>query len=101
MSDIYKKHEGIKTTVGSYLKGVIFHKIHIAKRLYKSILDVELGDTSWLEDAVSIRHDCVHRAGYTKENNEVNVTVNSMNELIEKCIVFGEDVNSQVLFHSL
>ena len=97
MSDVYKKHEKIQLIVGNYLKDMIFHKINKVNELYKSILGVELGDTLWLEEAVITRHDCAHRAGYTKEGSQVKITVESINKLIDKSIVFGENVNSEII----
>ena len=96
MSDVYKKHDRIRLIVGNYLKGIIFHKIKKVNTLYESILNVELGDTSWLEEAVITRHDCSHRAGYTKEGNRVKISIDSVKELINKSATFGEHVDSKI-----
>lgn len=95
-SEIYTRQENIKNIVGDYLKGIIFHKLKVAKRLYMSVLNIELGDIKWLTDAIEIRHHCTHRGGYDKKENKVCITKNSINELINNSLVFCERINSEV-----
>lgn len=82
MKDIYKKHEGLKLTVADYLKKLIFHRLDIIKPMYKSVLDCDFGNISWLFSAVKIRHDCVHRAGLDSNGNKVAITPESVKELV-------------------
>lgn len=93
--EIYKKHEDIQSIVGDYLKGLIFHKIKMVRRLYKSVLNIELGDISWLSGAITIRHHCTHRAGYDKQGKRVVLTVESTKELINKSIELGVEINTK------
>lgn len=94
-SNIYKKHEDIQNIVGDYLKGLIFHKIKMVRRLYKSILNIELGNISWLSGAIITRHHCTHRAGYDEQGNKVVLTVESTMKLINESIELGVEINSK------
>ena len=96
-SDIYTKQENIQKIVGDYLKGIIFHKLKVARRLYKSVLNTEFGDIKWLIDAIAIRHHCTHRCGRDKEGNKVDITADSINELINNSITFCQRINSEVI----
>lgn len=71
MSQLFEKRESIKDTVAGYLQKLIFHDLKKVKPMYKSVLGHDLGDIGWLFKAVSKRHDCVHRAGYGKDEEPV------------------------------
>ena len=92
MKDIYKKHEGLKLTVADYLKNLIFHRLDKIKPMYKSVLDCDFGNISWLFSAVKVRHDCVHRAGLDNNGNKVAITTESVKELV---------TNSKELVHRI
>ncbi|EGR2221646.1 hypothetical protein DZF72_28965 [Vibrio parahaemolyticus] len=92
MKDIYKKHEGLKLTVADYLKNLIFHRLDKIKPMYKSVLDCDFGNISWLFSAVKVRHDCVHRAGWDNNGNKVAITTESVKELV---------TNSRELVHRI
>ena len=86
MRDIYKKHEGLKLTVADYLKNLIFHRLDKIKPMYKSVLDCDFGNISWLFSAVKVRHDCVHRAGWDNNGKKVVITTESVKELVDSSI---------------
>lgn len=94
-SEIYNNHDDIQSIVGDYLKGLTFHKIKIVRRLYKSVLNIELGNISWLSGAITIRHHCTHRAGYDKQGNKIVLTVESTRNLINKSTDLGVTINSK------
>jgi hypothetical protein len=97
LSEVYSKQDNIQNIVGDYLKGIIFHKIKIAASLYKSVLNIDLGEIKWLTNAIAIRHHCTHRAGYDKQGKKVDVTQYSIDELITKSLSFCERINSAVI----
>lgn len=84
LKEIFEEQEKLKITVATYLKGVIFHNLEKVKILYKNVLDFEFGDISWLFKAVVIRHHCVHRAGYDQENNKIELSVETLRELVTR-----------------
>jgi predicted RNA-binding Zn-ribbon protein involved in translation (DUF1610 family) len=93
---LFEKKESIKIDLTKYLNGLIFHNIDKTRGLYKSVLGVEFGNAKWLEDAVLVRHDCVHRAGYTKEGEEVDLDSNSVGQLAQKSLEFVTMVDREI-----
>lgn len=84
MSQIFKQQEQIKETVSKYLHGLIFHRLNTIKPMYKNVLGHDFGDIAWLSRAVKKRHDCVHRAGYTVEGDQVLFEKNEIEDLIKR-----------------
>lgn len=82
LKEIYEKQSTLKVTVSMYLKGLIFHDLKKIKPMYKAVLGHDFKDISWLFEAVKIRHDCVHRAGYDKDGNKVSLTTDTIVDLL-------------------
>lgn len=96
VNEIYVQHSNIKSTVATYLKGIIFHNMRKIKPMYSEVLSFDFGDISWLFRAVRVRHDCVHRAGYDKEGTPVTVSVESIKELVNNCRTVAEKIDAHV-----
>ncbi|MBL1433651.1 MAG: hypothetical protein COB94_009470 [Gammaproteobacteria bacterium] len=101
LKEIYEENEKLKITVARYLKSLIFHKIKNIKPMYKCVFEFDFGDISWLMEAIECRHDCVHRAGYNKSDEKVNVTVESVRKLMNKCRVLSVEISSHVIGNRL
>ena len=84
LKEIFEEQEKLKLTVATYLENLIFHDLKKVKPMYRDVLDCEFGDIGWLFKAVTIRHHCVHRAGYDKENTRVELSVDILRELVIK-----------------
>lgn len=96
LKDIYQKHQGLKITVATYLKDLIFHDLKKVKPMFKDVLDCDFGDISWLFTAVNIRHHCVHRAGLDKDGNRVNISHASIKELIDKSNLLVDLIEAEI-----
>lgn len=83
MSQLFEKRESIKDTAAGYLQKLIFHDLKKVKPMYKSVLGHDLGDIGWLFKAVSKRHDCVHRAGYDKDQKPLTFAEDEVAILIQ------------------
>ena len=44
LKEIFEKQEGLKLTVATYLKDLIFHDLKKVKPMYKEVLDCEFRD---------------------------------------------------------
>ena len=97
LKEIYQTHENLKIIIASYLKGLIFHRLDKIKPMYKMVMGIDFGDISWLFEAVKIRHDCVHRAGYDKEGEKVSITKDSILKLSNKCDNFCENIARRII----
>ena len=52
---------------------VLFHKIDKTMEMYKKVLGCKIHYTSKVKLIIDIRHDIVHRNGYTKENEVIDI----------------------------
>ena len=83
MKEIFEKHSSLESTVASCLKDLIFHELKVVKPMFRTVLGHDFGDIGWLFKAVSLRHDCVHRAGYDKENKRIDLSEENISILLE------------------
>lgn len=97
MKEIFARREGLSNEIGAYLKEQIFHNVIKVRTLYKNVLGIDLGAIDWLEKAVRTRHDCVHRAGYTKDGEPVEITDESLRLLVTQCQALAHHVDDRVL----
>lgn len=95
--ELFAKRENLKNELSQYLKDLIFHDIEKVKPMYWSVFDIDFGDIDWLFKAVSLRHHCVHRSGYDKDGNEVPLTKDSIEELINKSSELIHKIESMVI----
>lgn len=84
LQQLFQKQNAIEQVVASYLQDMIFHNIKKVKPMFKDVLNVDFGNVPWLFKAVSLRHDCVHRAGYDKNGNPVRIYEETVNALLEQ-----------------
>lgn len=96
LKEIFEKQSTLKVTVATYLKDLIFHDLKKIKPMFKDVLGHDFGDISWLFKDVMKRHDCVHRAGYTKDGEVIEVSKKSVLELLEKVENLAESVETTV-----
>lgn len=79
------------------MKDLIFHDIAKVKLMFLSVLEIDFGEITWLYEAVAIRHHCVHRAGYDKSGEEVQLTFASIEKLINEAANLVRDVENSIL----
>lgn len=96
LREIYQEKETLKVTVASYLKDLIFHDLKKIKPMYGAVLNHKFSDLSWLFKAVEIRHHCVHRAGYNKDGEKVEISVKSIADLLNHANDLAGEIDSTV-----
>lgn len=82
LNNIFVKKDNLRLIVANHLKELIFHKLEKVKPMFKAVLDCDLGDIGWLFKAIKTRHHCVHRAGLDKDGNQIDISIDSINQLI-------------------
>lgn len=82
LTDLVKDDKYVEKEISAYLSKFIFHRVDKIKLMFESVLGHKFGDLGWFGKAVSIRHDCVHRAGLTKEGEIVSISHDEIDELI-------------------
>lgn len=96
LKEVYEKHESLKLTVATYLRDLIFHDLAKVKPMFKDVLGCNFGDISWLFIAVKIRHHCVHRAGLDKDGNRVDLSEESIRNLVARAKALVHTVEASV-----
>tara|TARA_B100001063_G_C16728280_1_gene537751 strand:+ start:541 stop:1224 length:684 start_codon:yes stop_codon:yes gene_type:complete len=97
LKDIYSESEKLKTTVASYLKDLIFHKLSKVQLMYKSLFGFEFNELCWAYHAIEIRHDCVHRAGYRKDGSKLELTEGSVRILADEINLVVQDIEDHFM----
>jgi hypothetical protein len=98
LSKLFDYHEKIETICKKELRDIIWHNIPKVSTLYKFTFDIEFGDLSSLSKHVKNRHDLVHRAGATKEGEQITIgadDITSLSEEVEELVdKIDEELNS-------
>lgn len=102
LSDIAAAPNLIKDSVRTRLRSVMWHNIKNASALYNyafgiDILEIFGDDTPRMLQAIEYRHDCVHRNGRDKDDNEINVfTKEYVNQVGLLLARVGEEINRRL-----
>ncbi|AKO51388.1 hypothetical protein ABA45_02285 [Marinobacter psychrophilus] len=96
LKEIFTQWEGLRITVGKYLKALIFHDLRKIKPMFKDVLGIEFPDIPWLFQAVLIRHDCVHRNGLDKDGNRHEITKSQVMELARSSADFVSQIDQEL-----
>lgn len=96
LSEIYRSKDFVKNRVAHYLKDLIYHRMDKTKTLYKVYLHYDFSNIGWLFKAINKRHDCVHRGGYTKDGQCVDISTSSIKTLLEKIRDLSNDIENQI-----
>lgn len=98
IAEIYTKKEYMEKDVKEYLRHILFHNALNVKSIYSSVLGIDFGnDIKWLYNAISLRDHCIHRAGYDKEGNEIDLSKEEIQELIKNCVNIVNVIESALL----
>jgi hypothetical protein len=96
LKDIFVQYDGLQLLVAKYLQELIFHRLDKVKPMYKSVLDVDLGDIPWLFKAVQLRHDCVHRNGVNQDGKLTGIGKQDVVDLITQCATLIARVDNEI-----
>ena len=78
------------------LNKLVYHNMSSVSKMYKDVLNIELGDVSFLKDAISKRHDIVHRNGKTLDGKEVVVTKDDVIYLSKQILDFMYSIELKI-----
>lgn len=85
LGNLFKEREEIEETVRNRIGKILFHNIALVAGHYDKVFGLQLGNVSWLRKAVVKRHDCAHRAGYTKCGERIELSDNEIGDFLESC----------------
>ena len=97
LSDIFRRHDGIKGEVAEYLEGLMYHNLAKVRELYRGTLCVDFPkEMAEIYRAIDDRHDIVHRNGRRRTGEFVNIDLRSLEQLLAAATRLVEQVDSQV-----
>lgn len=94
MSAIYAKYESLDIIIRGALTSIVYHNIEHVRKLFKKVADIELPNTKIVEEAITIRHDIIHRNGKDKEGNLHTITRKDVEMLSDHLLDFIYEVDS-------
>lgn len=95
--DILSELEKLEKTIKTDLQELIYHNLEKIKPIYKAILDIEFGDdTSKIMQCVNKRHHIVHRNGKDKDNNQIQINIQDVEDVLEKVYNFISNIEKQI-----
>ncbi len=101
LSEVSKDPGLVERKVRKHLREVMYHNLKKVDVLYNIALGVQIldlaTDKASLFKAVLLRHDCVHRNGFDKEGNEIDVFTKAfVQDTADLIKTFVEDIQKAV-----
>jgi len=76
---------------------ILFHNTPKVKKVYEQVLGVKLElDISKVSKITSLRHDIVHRNGYTKDGEPINLSAQDFYQAIDEIKEFSSSLQKQI-----
>lgn len=82
LSEIFEKYDEIENIAQKVMLDTIYHNLPIVRNMYRDTFNISFPDFSDIYKAVLTRHDLVHRNGFTKDGDVVEIDKGTINELI-------------------
>lgn len=96
LGQIFEKQETLKNDIKAYLQNLVWHKWDKVAPLFRLGLEIDLPSLKQFDNALTKRHDIVHRSGFTKERELITVDVAEIETLCEQILLFAVDINMKL-----
>jgi hypothetical protein len=93
LGQIFEKRETLKNEIKAYLQNLVWHQWNKVAPLFTLGLGIDSPGFKQFEGALIKRHDIVHRSGFSKTGERVNVDVAEIEALCEQILRFANEVN--------
>ena len=80
--EIFDKYDEIENIAQKVMLDTIYHNLPIVRNMYRDTFNINFPNFSEIYQAVLIRHDLVHRNGFTKDGDQVVIKKEDINQLI-------------------
>lgn len=85
----------VKIKVINSVKNLVWHRLNDIDPLYKHTFNIRMHIHTGLTDKLALRHDLVHRNGYTLDGQAVIISNEALNECISTVADFINNVESK------
>ena len=96
LGQIFEKREALKNDIKAYLQNLVWHQWNKVAPLFTLGLEIDIPGFKQFEGALIKRHDIVHRSGFTKTGERVDVNVVEIETLCDQIIRFASEVNNKL-----
>lgn len=97
ISELASTDLNICSLVLKKISEILFHNIPKVKKVYEEVLGKKLViDISNVSQITSLRHDIVHRNGYTKDQKPITLTIEDFYQAIDDIKIFASDLQKQI-----
>ncbi|HYJ06905.1 MAG TPA: hypothetical protein VEX43_17370 [Chthoniobacterales bacterium] len=97
VSQLFQHLDKVHEIVSEHLSVFPFHRLEKVRKMYATVLGVEfprgIGD---IFKAILIRHDLVHRNGFTKDGKTISITADAVAELTRAVETLIEALDAQI-----
>ena len=95
LTNLFSMMDKIDLHIRKSLREIIYHNLDRVKPIYKSVLNIDLGDIGILMKDVTVRHDIVHRNGKDKDGNMREITKEDVLNLAQRVSDFIGNIEGQ------
>jgi hypothetical protein len=96
LGEIFAKRETLRNDIKAYLQDLVWHRWNQVAPLFTLGLGIESPGFKQFEDALKKRHDIVHRSGFSKTGERIDVDVAEIESLCEQIIGFASEINEKL-----
>ncbi|WP_120232836.1 hypothetical protein [Chryseobacterium sp. AG363] len=96
LSKLYELKDQTEEIAKQAMHKVLYHNLDKVNAMFKDTFAIPLPDFSKLTRSIEIRHDIVHRNGFTKDNELIIITQNDITELIDITEKFVSDLDIKI-----
>lgn len=94
--EIFEKQEALKNDIKAYLQNLVWHQWNKVAPLFTFGLAIDSPGFKQFDSALIKRHDIVHRSGFSKKGERVNVDVAEIESLCEQIIRFANEISEKL-----
>lgn len=95
LSNIFDLYNSVESKVDDELRSLLYHNLPKIMGIYKSTFDIDFKPINELMNAISIRHDLVHRNGKKPDGTAHNISKEDILGLCEKTSEFVNYIEEQ------
>jgi hypothetical protein len=96
LGQIFEKRETLKNDIKAYLQNLVWHQWNKVAPLFTLGLGIDTPGFKQFESALIKRHDIVHRSGFSRTGERVNVDVAEIEALCEQIVRFANEINEKL-----
>jgi hypothetical protein len=96
LGQIFEKRDNLKDDIKAYLQDLVWHQWSKVAPLFTLGLGIDIPGFKQFEDALIKCHDIVHRSGFSKTGERVEVDEAEIEALCEQIIRFANEINEKL-----